>query len=74
MKNIYEMDYIEKVRVAFRLRHTRKEMANLFFLGTGRTVPKQVNLKEFVSLWHCHQQAINNHAIPSKFWRKAVGV
>lgn len=66
--------YIEQIRRAVRARHTRSELRRLFLIGTGRQVPRGVNLRAFVAKWNAHQQAINGGAAPSQFWRECVGL
>lgn len=69
--SLYDAPYIKRIRNAVRIRHSRSELRTLFWKGTGLSVPKDVNLRTFVSKWHAHQQAINAGAKPSKFWLKA---
>ena len=60
---------------AVKWRHTRAELRHLLFSGTGRDeAPRGANLREYVATWHVQQQAINNGAKPTKFWRRAVGL
>lgn len=64
--------YLHEIRIHVRARLTRAELRRHFWLGTGKQVPPGANLRNFVSKWHAHQQAINAGAKPSAFWHKAV--
>lgn len=64
----YDAGYLEEIRVNMR-KLTREKLRALFRDGTGKDVPKGKNLRELVSRWHAHQQAINAGASPSRFWR-----
>ncbi len=72
--SVYAAPYISEIRLAVARRHTRQELRSIFIRGTGHEVPVDANLRQYVSKWHAHQQAINAGATPSAFWKKAVGL
>lgn len=74
MNTILTAAYIEEIRLAVCVRHTRKELAIIFLRGTGKLIPRGVNLRDYVSRWHAHQQVINNGASPSRFWKTINGL
>jgi hypothetical protein len=65
--------YLEEIRKTTRGRNTRKELRKYYFLHTGKEVPKDANIRDFVSKYHSHQQAINGGLQPSKFWLRHSG-
>lgn len=70
------MNYIEQIyrRMQSRTYHTRAELRLILFKGTGREVPKDVNLRQFVARWHADQQVINNGGPKTKLWLRANGL
>lgn len=67
----YSDQYIQEIRRNVRNRSTRKELRTLMNVRHGQPIPKNVNLRDYVSKYHAHQQAINGGANPSAFWVKA---
>lgn len=59
--------YIEEIRLNVR-RMTQCELRALMTVRHGQRIPKGVNLRNYVSKFHAHQQAINAGAKPSRFW------
>jgi len=62
---------IDAIRLNVRNRSTRKELRTLMNIRHGQPIPNDVNLRNYVSEYHAHQQAINGGAAPSPFWISA---
>ena len=70
---LYSASYIKEIRLSVR-KMSRRELRRLMTIRHGQRIPKDVNLRNYVSKFHAHQQAINAGAKPSNFWRAAVGL
>lgn len=65
--------YISEIISRTRTQLTRKQLRFHFENRTGKTVPRDVNLRTYVAEWYGHQQAINGGEKPSRFWCSVVG-
>lgn len=74
MSSLYAAPYINEIRQNVRDTLTRRELRRLMTIRHGQRIPKDANLRNYVSKFHAHQQAINGGAVPSDFWRAAVGL
>lgn len=71
--SLYAAHYISEIRLSVR-KMPRRELRRLMTVRHGQRIPPDVNLRNYVSKFHAHQQAINGGAAPSDFWRSTVGL
>lgn len=64
--------YCREIERNVRKNLTRKELKYLAVTRHGLKIPKNVNLRNYVSRFHAEQQYINGGGIPSQFWINAI--